>query len=204
MGERKQTSPHYSLKSNPALTSWLERAYVPNHVSTQWNTSTRTHGGSLWCMAALSYHTIHCLYTFEKPWCTNTAVNMAFLPPPLHCPLSSCGVYTPQTCFVLPASQFLCLSGLMRWKISLRHTRETFRVSSMQSNSWCKIAADRASGIYTHDEQKIVQKAIVDVSYARPSCSSHAMQQRRIVCFPLRPDVYSVYTVVKCKASLFI
>ena len=41
---RKQTSPHYSSKSNPALTSWLERAHAPNHVSTQWNTSTRSHG----------------------------------------------------------------------------------------------------------------------------------------------------------------
>lgn len=40
--------------------------------------------------------------------------------------------------FVPTLPQILHLSRLMRWKISLRLTRETFRVSSMQSSFWCK------------------------------------------------------------------
>lgn len=44
--------------------------------------------------------------------------------------------------FVPTLPQILHLSRLMRWKISLRLTRETFRVSSMQSSFWCKKKRD--------------------------------------------------------------
>lgn len=108
---------------------------LQSHIDTyRWKSiSTHTHTHvTLWCNAALSYPVIHCRYTSE-----NRSVQTPLItcpPSPLHCPTLSCNESMHKPALFITASQFLWLSRLMRWKISSRHSRDAFRVNSMQSS----------------------------------------------------------------------
>lgn len=70
-------------------------------------------------------------------------------------------VYTNRLCFSL-SPRFLCLSWLMRWKISLGLTREAFRVSRMQSTFLGAKKSLQIGQCTGRETQKSTQKAIDD------------------------------------------
>lgn len=180
-GDRKQTFPHYSSKSNPAFTSWLDSVHVCpityQHTNGR-NTSAQSYVTCCPFFLITSFIVITSLRTVGCKRSSQHSQTLRCIVPclPVVC------IYT-QTCFVPTASQFLCLSRLMRWKISLRLTREAFRVSSMQSSFWCKIAANRALHRMNKGSYKRPVMTLVMARLQRPRSSKLAVAIQYCILF---------------------